>query len=56
MTYEDMTLEEVIQLAMEREVQARDLYLGVLEQVQDDVVQGLLRAEGEEKGGAVCRD
>lgn len=43
MSYEDMTLEEVIQLAMEREVEARDLYLGVLEQVQDDVVQGLLR-------------
>lgn len=43
MSYEDMTLEEVIQLAVEREVEARDLYLGLLEQVQDDVVQGLLR-------------
>lgn len=43
MSYADMTLEEVIQLAIEREVGARELYLEALEQVQDELVQGLLR-------------
>ncbi|MGI6368438.1 MAG: ferritin family protein [Anaerolineae bacterium] len=43
MSYDDLTLEQVIQLAIEREIAARDLYSSLLEQVQDEVVQGLLR-------------
>ncbi len=43
MPYADMTLEQVIHLAIEREVQARDLYLAALPRVQDEPVQELLR-------------
>jgi rubrerythrin len=42
-SYVHMSLEQVIRLAIEREMTARELYLEALGMVQDELVQGLLR-------------
>ncbi|NLT73641.1 MAG: ferritin family protein [Chloroflexi bacterium] len=43
MTYADLTLEQVIQLGIQREIEARELYLSVLARVDEQVVQDVLR-------------
>ncbi len=43
MSYADLSLEEVIQLAIEREIEARELYLRAVALVQDEQARDLLR-------------